>query len=239
MSVTAEYFTNLGVDAATAQSLAEQHQTMTQAPQVRVELSEKLNTPPSATPSSDRVAFFVGLGVSPSEAAQLAAQEDGMSQQHRSPERIQAERWQEGKDLSARVIDETQTIEQERFKQLHEAMMAPAQNTWDYKFPQSGQLSAEEQAIDTSIREAMLAGGIPAFAGNAIAEDVDRIATASAGMSPEQINQHVQIVGAQLRGMWGTDFDANTKLVSDYMDSLADKSTFVAQLLDHAPHLIA
>lgn len=57
--------------------------------------------------------------------------------------------------------------------------------------------------------------------------------------TPEQIQGHASSARAELRHLWGADFQTRLDVVDAFVANAAARNPFVARILDAAPHLFA
>jgi hypothetical protein len=237
-TVTAEFFTSRGLDAATAERFAAEHnagQVAAPTPRVRSEdiapASSRL-APPVPNPSAI---------VAPSDVERAQAEIDSIRQRRMNGE-ISDRDWRktyEAKVMSLSGIASSEEAyrsaspgeknalraqwdadaTQSAMEQSIDGDMRPATGPWDYTLPAPDNMTPEQLQMDTDFRQAMHSAGIPREFGNALGQSVNTTAEEflAAANDPESVQALSDRNTQRLREYWGPRFDANVQAVREYL----------------------
>ena len=223
MPLTANDFP--GLDANTASELAKQHNFMVDLPTGTGPTVQ----PPSAAPAA---ALSVSSG-SPAAPAtpQVTAQEQiEQLQRARADGKISDYQWRELQPQLTALIAEAANGLGDPMQEQLDAAMAPARS-YDYKFPERP-MTDDQLSFDTEMRDALADFGVPRFAGDVLAQEVNRTFSQLKDAPPAKVEQHMLSASSALRRMWGASFEENLTLVDDYVATAASKYPVVNELLE-------
>jgi hypothetical protein len=103
--------------------------------------------------------------------------------------------------------------------------------------PHQYQISGSmDERVETAMREAMAAAGIPAQYGGTLVGQVDRLLTRFSQAEPDDVSRHYQAVGEKLRQDWGDQYSVRVQAVNDLLADAAESHPLVANLLDRRPY---
>ena len=245
--ISAVFFQERGVDAATAAAMAHQFNGLSSARPETEPLPPSLPAPARMAPpvpAPQRMASpkLTPTALTPASDAQRAQEEMNDIQRRRASGEISDYEWRNGvehkyfelagiapsldayeratppEQAGLRAKFEADSV-QAKFEQSIEASMAPARSPADYDLPLPPNADAETLAVDTQFREAMHAAGIPREAGNALGASVSRTAEQFLTVvdNPEAMASMVESHTKDLMVYWGGQFEPNVRLVRDYL----------------------
>lgn len=128
-----------------------------------------------------------------------------------------------------------QTVDQQLEAIADQAMEGCAPE--DYEIHE--QTDSESTAVESHMREVFATAKIPKGLGSQIYAEVDQTARRFEGAPPQAIEGAIQTTRSALVAAWGDDTPKRIQAISDFVDGLADRSPYIAALLDNAPHVIA
>lgn len=196
---------------------------------------------PAQTSAQPAATTFPDLSSTPAtpDAAKAALE---TLRQERLSGRVDQQRYVDRAEFLQKVIAGEQvtapnpypTMEERLQQQYDESMQAPVELHGYMNLPTMSTDGAQAQEIDTAMRTAFRAGGIPAQYAPTIAERV----LAMSRESPDDVAIKVSTTGNQLRSRWGGQFATRKAAIDAIVEKMAAADERIAASIEAEPGII-
>jgi hypothetical protein len=234
---TAKFFTQHGVDAATATRFAAESNQSAGVQGTDAPLP--VAAQPSGQPQGARLNPMHEAKVAAS-AAEFRRLDPSLTDATARSLALQEFQINSGSGIERPAIFnqlENQRIE-EAFAASIDAGMQPATAPFQYN---TGPSPTDEQsaAVDADLRQAMFQSGLSIEIGNRLAQTVTETAGALDGASTEKIESYMGEQERMLRSMWGSSYDAKLAATRDFLRKAGENSPALRALVDSRPEVFS
>jgi len=190
-------------------------------------------------------AEFEAAGASPADAASLADQANAMAGRKGFNARVELEQSMRNQPppakappptplTNAQLSEAAASHQDAQLADSFDKLWQPPQSAYDYRFPDSGNLTDEQAASDNAVKTALHTEGMPKFVVDSIASNLSESVRTLANETPTQASARLNANKGRLTAMWKGEFDSNIALVDRLLEQMRTRSPSLVPFMDAA-----